>query len=163
MTGIVRGEVWRQRRGIRVMLGRFERRNLIVNAAAVPRAKLLGGDVADEPISVAGFGSGTAQPTLADTVLTAPAYYNAIASHSYPQAGQVQFNWQLVSGTDTGAYGMTFTEMGLFANTGAIALPVAQASGAGAPNLTLIAHLLLPSSIAYASGVNVSGSWTISA
>jgi hypothetical protein len=162
MTGIVACEVWRARRGIWVMDLRWERRNLIVNGAAVPRSKLLGGDVTDEPISIAGFGSGSAQPLATDTVLTAPAYYNAIASHSYPQAGQVQFNWALTNGVDTGAYGMTFWEMGLFANTGGVALPVAQPSGS-APNITMIAHLLLPASIAYASGVTVTGTWTLTA
>ncbi len=77
--------------------------------------------------------------TVGDTALSNPAYYNAIASHSFPTAGQVQFNFGLTGGTDTGAYGLNLQEIGLFCNTGAISLPFEGAP----PSVTMFAHAVL--------------------
>src|SRR6202046_5912677 len=139
--------------------GRFiwqiEKNNLIVTAHNVPTAHLLGGDVTNFSIAAMGFGSGTSAPAAGDTALTTPAYFRAVSSHSYPVAGQVQFNWALTSGTDTSAYGINIQEVGLFCNTGAVSLPTT-----GTPSMTLFAHALLGLGL-YASGLTYSGTWTI--
>lgn len=154
--GRVHVRAWRRGR----LLFELERDNLVVTAGMTPVSKLLGGDNANQAIAAVGFGSGTGAPAIGDTQLTAPAYYKALSSHSYPSAGQVQFNWSLAGGTDTGAIGIDIQELGLFANTGAIALPVYEASAA--PSMTLFAHILLGLG-AFSSGLNFSGSWTITA
>ncbi len=154
LRGHVRVRAWRRGR----FLWEIDRDNLVVTAGMTPASKLLGGDVTNQSVTAIGAGAGTAAVTVGDTQLTAPAYYKALTSHSYPAAGQVQFNWTLAGGTDTGAIGININELGLFCNTSAIALPVYEASAA--PGMTLFAHLLLGLG-AFSSGLNFSGSWTI--
>ncbi len=151
-----RVEYWVHRHG--ELLYHAEIKNLFVNAGLPALASLIGGDTAGEFASAIGFGSGATAPTIADTALTTPAYYKAIDSHaengSSPGAGSAQFNWSLVSGTDTGAYGITIQELGLFANPTSVALP-----GTAAPTILLARRTIAP--IAYASGMNISGSWML--
>ncbi len=102
-----------------------ERRNLFVNTGLPCLANLIAGVTAGQSIAAIGFGSGNSAPAPGDVGLGAtPEYYNAIAGHSFPSSGAVQFNYALAA-TDYGANGMTIQELGLFANAGAIALPAA--------------------------------------
>jgi hypothetical protein len=140
-----------RRRG--TLLYTLEIENLFVNAGLPALAKLLGGDTAGEFASVIGFGSGAGAPAVGDTALTAPAYYKSVDGHTVDGLGSVTFNWSLVSGTDTGAYGITIQELGLFANTGSVAMP-----GTTPPTPLLARRTIAP--IAYASGMNITGSWT---
>jgi hypothetical protein len=103
----------------------WQKRNLFVNTGLPPLANLIAGVTAGQSVSAMGFGSGVAAPTVADTGLsTAPAYYNAIGSYSFPSSGSVQFNYSLQT-TDYGATGMTIQELGLFANSASVAMPAA--------------------------------------
>ena len=103
----------------------WQGRNLFVNTGLPPLANLIAGITAGQSVSAMGFGSGPAAPTIADAGLsTAPAYYNAIGSYSFPSSGSVQFNYSLQT-TDYGASGMTIQELGLFANSTSITMPAA--------------------------------------
>src|ERR1700722_16782747 len=109
----------------------WEERNLFVNAGLPLLANLIAGVTAGQYVTAIGFGSGAASPAISDTVLTAaPAYYNAIVSHSFPSSGSVQFNYA-IGPTDYGAAGITIQELGLFANPSGVVLP--SASGTGNP------------------------------
>jgi hypothetical protein len=103
----------------------WEEHNLFVNTGLAVLANLIAGVTAGQSVAAIGFGSGLTSPAGTDTGLTAaPAYYNAIVSHSFPSAGSVQFNYAL--GTpDYGAAGLTIQELGLFANTANVILPSA--------------------------------------
>jgi len=135
-----------------------ERENLVVTAHGTPTSKLLGGTVTNQSIGAFGVGSGTVPVAITDTQLTAPAYYKAVGTPTYPAAGQVSFPWTLVGGTDTGAYGVNIQEIGLFCNTGAISLPVYESSAP--PSMTLYAHVLLGLGV-YGSSLTFSGAWII--
>ncbi len=130
--------------------------NLVVSAHGVPTAKLLAGVVTNQSITVAGFGTNTTAVTIGDTALSNPAYYNAIASHSFPTSGQVQCIFGLTGGTDTGADGLNLQEIALFCNTGAISLPFEGAP----PSVTMFAHALLGLG-SYGSSLTYSLSWII--
>ena len=156
MTGVVRVCAFKRGR----MLWERESENLVVTAGLTPAAKLLGGDVTNHPITAMGFGSGSGTPAIGDTQITAPAYYKALVSHSYPTAGQVQFNWSIVAPTDSAAYGINIQELGLFCNTNTTTLPVYQASAN--PGMTLFAHILMGLGV-FGVGLSFSGSWTITA
>ncbi|HUO06587.1 MAG TPA: hypothetical protein VMU16_15440 [Candidatus Binataceae bacterium] len=132
--------------------------NLIVNSALPLIANLVGGAAGTNLIGVVGFGSGSAAPQVTDTDITAPAYYKAIASVTYPSAGQAQFTWSLTGAGDASAVGMTATELAFYANTGSVSLPVWRPSGT-APSLTMYAHILLNVGV-IASGGSYTGTWT---
>ncbi len=83
----------------------------------------------------------------------------ALPAPTFPQAGQCEFSWSLSGATDTGAVGINVQELAFYANTGAVALPIARASGAAAPNMTMYAHILLPVGVIASNG-NYSGTWT---
>jgi hypothetical protein len=103
----------------------WQQPNLFVNIGLPALANLIAGITAGQSISAIGFGSGASAPTAGDTGLNAaPAYYNAIGTYSFPSAGSVQFDYSLQS-TDYGAAGMTIQELGLYANSAAVALPAA--------------------------------------
>jgi hypothetical protein len=103
----------------------WQRRNLFVNSGLPALANLIAGITAGQSVTAMGFGSGASVPGAGDTGLSAaPAYYNAIGSYTFPSPGSVQFNYSLQT-TDYGANGMTIQELGLFANSGAVALPSA--------------------------------------
>jgi hypothetical protein len=107
----------------------WEERNLFVNAGLPLLANLIAGVTAGQYVTAIGFGSGAASPAISDTVLTAaPAYYNAIVSHSFPSSGSVQFNYA-IGPTDYGAAGITIQELGLFANPSGVVLPAASGTG----------------------------------
>jgi len=103
----------------------WECENLFVNAGLPPLANLIAGVTAGQYVTVMGFGSGATPPAAGDLALgAAPAYYNAIGTHNFPSSGSVQFNYSLLT-TDYAANGITIQELGLFANSGAVALPAA--------------------------------------
>lgn len=154
--GRVTMRAWRRGR----LLWEIDRDNLVVTAGLTPVANLLAGIVTNQSIAAIGFGSGTAAPALTDTALTAPAYYRAIGTSSFPAAGQVLFNWSLTTAADAAAFGITIGELGLLVNTGPAVLPFSQASGGAAPSMTLFARILLGLGT-FASGMNFSGTWTI--
>jgi hypothetical protein len=127
--------------------------NLFVNAGLPALAALLGGDTTGEFAAAIGFGSGATAPTMADTALTAPAYYKALDSHSEDGNGSVTFNWSLTTG-DTGAQGITIQELALFANHGGVGLP-----GTTAPTPMLARKTISP--IVFGANMSVSGTWTL--
>ena len=107
----------------------WERRNLFVNSGLPALANLIAGVTAGQSVSAIGFGSGATAPAAGDLSLGGtPAYYNAIGGSTFPSPGSVQFNYALAA-TDYAAAGMTIQELGLFANSGAIALPAAVGTG----------------------------------
>ena len=100
-----------------------ERNNLVVNAGLPAFAEAAAGNTAYK-IAVMGWGSGTTAPTVNDTDMAGPQkYYNAIASSSFPSSGTVQFSFQLQT-TDYASIGMTVNEVGLYANSAAVGIPV---------------------------------------
>ena len=151
--GIVRLRLYRKAD----LLFEFCQENLFVNAGLPTLASLLGGDTDGQFASAVGFGSGSNAPTVNDTLLTTPAYYKALDSHSEngtsPGPGSVQFNWSLTT-ADTGAQGITIQELGLFANPTAVALP-----GSNAPANLLARKTIAP--ISFGPNMNISGSWTL--
>lgn len=131
----------------------FAEENLFVNGGLPALAALIAGDGQGEFAAAIGFGSGGAAPAVSDTGLTGPAYYKALGSHSEDDLGSVTFNWSL-SGSDTGAVGLTIQELGLFANKNSITLP-----GANAPTPMLARKTITP--IVFTSNMSLSGSWTL--
>jgi hypothetical protein len=108
----------------------WECRNLFVNAGLPALANLMAGVTSGQYALAVGFGSGGAAPTVNDTDLsTAPKYYNAVGTHTFPSSGSVQFNYALSATADYGALGMTVQEVGLFANGSAAAMPAAIGTG----------------------------------
>jgi hypothetical protein len=158
VRGFVKIRAWKRGR----LLWELERENTVVTAGLAPIANLVGGgSSAANSIAIIGFGSGAPSnpPPVTDTDFTTlPGYYKAMASISFPSAGQATFNWSLVGATDTAAVGMVVTELGFFANTGAISLPLYRPSGA-APNVTMVAHTVEPA-FTVLSGGTYTGNWT---
>jgi len=144
------------RRGAHILVEQ-EDSNLFVNAGLPALASLLGGDTAGNVAVAIGFGTGSNAPTVADTGLTAPAYYKTLDSHSEngtsPGAGSVQFAWSLTS-ADTGAEGLTIQEMGLYANPFSVVLP-----GPTSPATILARKTIAP--ITFSAGMTLSGTWTL--
>jgi hypothetical protein len=132
----------------------FRGRNLFVNAGLPALAKLMAGLTSGEYALAVGFGSGSTAPALTDTDLTGPTkYYNAVGSNSEDGNGSVTFEYALIAGTDTGAYGMTVAEVGLFANLSSVGLP-----GTTPPH-PMLAHALVPA-VVFTSAANYAGTWT---
>ena len=87
----------------------IEEHNLVVNTAKTILATLLGGT--GHPVSLIGFGTGTAAANVADTGLLTPEYYG-ITGVMYPAGGtSVQFNWYLAYDQ---LVGVNISEFGLF-------------------------------------------------
>jgi hypothetical protein len=101
-----------------------ERDNLVVNAGLPAFAYLAAGVTTGQSVSVAGYGSGNTAPSVGDTDLSlAPKYYNAVGAATFPSPGTVQFAFAIAA-ADYAAYGLNVQEIGLFANTGGVAIPV---------------------------------------
>src|SRR6266851_4334743 len=126
----------------------YEGRNLFVYSGRPALASLIGGDTGGEFAAVIGFASGSNPPTINDTHLTAPAYYNALDGN-----GAVAFDWSL-TGADTGAQGVTIQELALFANHAGIGLP-----GTIAPTPMLARKTIAP--ILFTANMSLSGTWTL--
>jgi hypothetical protein len=99
-----------------IPIEKVEKKNLIVNGARVQMAYLIAGNGAGRHITKIAFGTNGTAPTFADTVMT-NAYEKPISAHSYPEPGQIQFDWNL--GT-TEANGMAILEFGLITQDGTL-------------------------------------------
>lgn len=98
------------------IVSQFTDKNMIVNAAKTMLAQLIAGDGAGKSITHIGFGTGSAAATPSDTNLT-NAFWRPLSSHSYPKAGQVQFNFILAT---TEANGKQIREFGLRTSDGVL-------------------------------------------
>lgn len=147
--GMVRFGVFEDRHLISII----DDQNLFVNAGLPALAALLGGDTTGEFAVAVGFGSGAATPTLADTGLTAPAYYKSLDSHAEDGAGSITFNWSLTV-SDAGAVGIDIQELGLFANKTVVVLP-----SANQPTPILARKTISP--ITFTSSMSLVGTWTL--
>jgi hypothetical protein len=121
--------MWARKPGCRFWTLIDEGPNLFVNAGLPALASLLGGVTSGEYGIATGFGSSGTPETVNDTSLTGPSYYNAIVSASEDGAGSVTFSWG-IQASDYGAVGLTVAELGLFANTGSVTLPIVAGSNA---------------------------------
>lgn len=90
--------------------------NLVVDGARQMLAELVAGDGAGESITQIGFGTSDTPATPDDTSLTA-AYVRNLVDHSYPEPGQVQFEFAL---NTSEANGITIKEFGLITSSGAL-------------------------------------------
>jgi hypothetical protein len=86
-----------------------EETNLIVTAGRTQLAHLLAGDVAERRIARIAFGTSGVPPALSDTEI-ANRYLKNISGFSFPEPGQITFNWGL--GTAE-ANGKAILEFGL--------------------------------------------------
>lgn len=119
LPGLPSGCVRLLRDGVKI----WEGCNLVVNAGLPAFAKLAAGVMTGQYVSAVGYGSGNVAPTVNDTDLSlAPKYYNAVGAATYPSPGTVTFSFSLVA-ADYAAYGMSVQEIGLYANSGPVALP----------------------------------------
>ncbi len=84
-------------------------KNMIMTVARAALAHLVAGDGAGKVINRIGIGVNGNGPTPDDTALTL-SFVKAVASHSYPSAGEVRFNWSIGTGE---ANGMVIREFGL--------------------------------------------------
>jgi hypothetical protein len=112
----MRGEfrLWIYRRGI--LIEEYEDHNLIVNGARTIMAHLVAGDGSGKPINRIAFGTNGAAPSPSNTVITSP-FTKAVTGFSYPAAGQVQINWNLLVGE---ANGKGIMEFGLLCSDGTL-------------------------------------------
>ena len=105
MEGILRYKVFNNG----VLLEEVEEKNLIVNGARNQMARLIAGDFQGRNITKIAFGvSGTA-PVVGDETLTNP-FIKELSGFSFPEMGQVQFDWEL---TIHEANGKAILEFGL--------------------------------------------------
>ncbi len=97
-------------------IDRWRDDNLVVDGARNMLAELVAGDGAGEAITQIGFGVGDTPATPDDTGLTS-AYIRDLVAHSYPDEGQVQFEFAL---NTSEANGITIREFGLITSSGAL-------------------------------------------
>ena len=95
---------------------KVEKQNLIVNGARVQMAYLIAGNGAGRHITKIAFGTNGTEPTLADSVMT-DAYEKPVSAHSFPETGQIQFDWNLET---TEANGKAILEFGLVTQDGTL-------------------------------------------
>jgi hypothetical protein len=98
-----------------VLIEESEEHNLIVNNARLLMAHFIAGDSEDHITKIA-FGTNGTAPALADSVITAP-FVKEIDGHSFPETGQVQFDWSLET---TEANGKAILEFGLVTEGGTL-------------------------------------------
>ena len=92
-----------------IPIEQVEDHNLIVNGARIQIAHFVAGDFAGRHIKKIAFGTNGTLPTLADTLIT-NAFTKDVLGFSYPEDGQVQFDWDLLS---VEANGLAIMEFGL--------------------------------------------------
>lgn len=98
------------------LIEEYEDHNLIVAGAKTALAALIAGSGSGRTIAKIGFGTNGSGPATSDTGLTG-AYTKAIASYSFPAAGQVQFAWELLVSEATG---LAISEFGLICADGSL-------------------------------------------
>lgn len=105
----------------------IESENVVTTGALVSCANLAAGVTTGQFVSLMGYGNGTATPQQSDTGLSGnQQYFNAITGSTFPSSGAVSFNFSL-SGSDYGAVpGLTITEIGLFANSSGVQVPISK-------------------------------------
>jgi hypothetical protein len=106
--------LWVYRRGI--LIEYYEDHNLIVNSARTAMAYLVGGNGTGKSINRIAFGTNGNAPSTTDTAITA-AFNKAIISATYPAAGQLEINWNLLVGE---ANGKAIMEFGLICTDGTL-------------------------------------------
>ena len=99
-----------------VLVEESEEHNLIVTNARVGMAHLVAGEADGRHITTIAFGTNGTVPTLADSVITAP-FVKAVTGYSFPEPGQVQFDWKLET---TEANGKAILEFGLVTQDGTL-------------------------------------------
>jgi hypothetical protein len=114
--------------------------NHIVDGARFQMAHLIGGDESDRQITTIAFGTNGTAPTDSDTTIT-NAFEKDISGHTYPEAGQVQFAWNLATTEDNG---QAIMEFGLLCADG-----------------TLFARFVLTDPIYKQQAFALQGTWTI--
>jgi hypothetical protein len=93
-----------------------EERNLIVDVARIQMAHLIGGDGASRQLTKISFGTNGTDPVVSDTEITSPFTKN-LDGHTYPEEGQVTFNWSLTTSEDNG---QAILEFGLMSADGSL-------------------------------------------
>jgi hypothetical protein len=86
-----------------------EEQNLIVTVGRTQMAHLLAGDLTGKQVTKISFGTNGTAPALSDTQIM-NAFTKNLLGLSYPDAGQVKFNWNL---TTAEANGKAILEFGL--------------------------------------------------
>jgi hypothetical protein len=81
--------------------------NLIVDGARVQMAHLIAGESANRQITKIAFGTNGTAPAVNNTAIT-DAFEKAFSGHTYPEAGQVKFSWNLATSEDNGQEIMEF-------------------------------------------------------
>jgi len=117
-----------------------EDNNLIVNGARLQMAHLIAGDVENRSINRIAVGTSGNVPAVADAAITG-AFVKPVTSFAYPENGQVQINWKLLT---TEANGMAICEFGLLTVDG-----------------TLFARRIRSQPINKESDISIEGEWII--
>jgi hypothetical protein len=112
MKGILKYKVFRGG----VPIEEVEERNLIVNGARAQMARLIAGEAEDRHITHISFGTSGDVPVLTDDEISEP-FTKEISGYSFPESGQVQFDWELLTSE---ANGMAIHEFGLLTADGVL-------------------------------------------
>jgi hypothetical protein len=123
-----------------VLIEHSREENLIVDGARVQMARLIGGDGTNRQITKIALGTNGTAPEVTDTEIT-NAFEKAVSGHAYPEAGQVQFSWNIATSEDNG---QAILEFGLLCADG-----------------TLFARRTRTNPIYKESDIALQGTWTI--
>lgn len=93
MRGCFRMKVYRSGK----LIETYEDDNLIVSGAKSAMAALIAGNGAGKSITQIAFGTNGDVPTPDDTAITQP-FAKGVTAVSYPETGQVEFSWDLLTG-----------------------------------------------------------------
>jgi len=118
----------------------FKDNNLVVDGGKLQMAHLIAGDVAARSIDRIAVGTSGNVPTAADTQITG-AFVKPVEGFEYPENGQVQINWKLLTSE---ANGIAIREFGLLAANG-----------------TLFARRIRDLPINKESDISIEGEWII--
>jgi hypothetical protein len=110
LRGILRYTVFKKG----VAVEKFEDDNLIVNGARFQMARLVAGNVTGRNIDRIAVGTSGDVPAITDTEIAAP-FIKAVDGFDYPENGQVQIRWKLLTSE---ANGKEIREFGLLTADG---------------------------------------------
>jgi hypothetical protein len=136
IQGIFSMEVYRKGK----LIETYADSNLIVNGARIQASHLVAGDVLGRSIAKIAFGTNGVPPQDTDTII-ANKFDKPVSGFGYPETGQVQVNWELLTTEDNG---MAIMEFGLITADG-----------------TLFARKTRNKPIYKESDISISGQWTI--